>query len=494
MGYPLDPFEERSLLWLLPADIHAEIWQPADIELFSDMQKTSSCKQFLAMENNDEAVNIDYHYDDPELAEDIYKHWKEYEGNNLPNMERVQKNINTDMREVLIDWIVVACEICNLSPETFYLTINCIDRYISNTVIQMSQLQLVGIGCLMIAIKYEEECHGSAMELVLYLTKYTYSKEQIIKMEETILSCLQFELAAPTAQYEEEELHPTPTLSQSLIDELPLPPQEQKQEENEDDGDDFEFPVFGRDPDLSPKTADEIFYNGQIRPIFPIFNRKPLIADGHDYDSKPPKNRSSHRHPLRKLMIEERNNDDPPSSSSSEADELESVPDGTYCVWTPKPVEPSPETCKKSNSTGFSKRTWKIRDLLYRSNSEGMDTYVFLSPSKTLMMKRNDKTEKAADRVENDKSSHHHHHHQQQQQPKERSNSVPGQVKVAAAKGKVKSKGGSSEAVSAHEIHYVRYRALKVEDRRRSYLPYRQELVGLFANGNGASSRSLHPF
>ncbi|XP_042499252.1 uncharacterized protein LOC122077378 [Macadamia integrifolia] len=310
----------------------------------------------------------------------------------------------------------------------------------------------------------------------------------------------EYEVEQEQQQQEEKELENRPlTPSQSLNDQPPAP-KEQKQEGNED-GDGFEFPVFGRsDPDLSPKPADEIFYNGQIRPIFPIFDRNLLYADGHHRDSnKTPKNRSSHRLPLGKLMIEERsNNDDPPSSSSSEADELENIPDGSYCVWTPKPVEASLEKCKKSNSTGFSKKTWKFRDLLYRSNSDGMDTYVFLSPSKTTMMKRNDKTEKAsADRVEVGKSHPQHHHHQhQQQQLKEKSNSVSGQVKVAANKGKVKAKVASGEALSAHESHYVRYRALKEEDRRRSYLPYRQDLVGLFANANGgvSSRRTLHPF
>ncbi|KAJ4973598.1 hypothetical protein NE237_006772 [Protea cynaroides] len=284
----------------------------------------------------------------------------------------------------------------------------------------------------------------------------------------------------------EEEFEPPPLLSQSINDE-PQQEEEQNEDGDEDDEgndeddneDDFEFAIVGKDIDFSTISADKIFDNGQIRPVFPIFNRALLFADGADYDSKP-RNKGKH-------IIEERENDNPHCSSSSE-DELESIPDEIYCVWDPKPGKTSPEICKKSNSTGFTKRSWKFRDLLYRSNSEGMDTYVFLTPPKP-MMKRDDKTEKVADREGVYKAD----QFNQQRPPKMKSTSVSSQVNVAG-KGKMKVKRVSGETVSAHEIHYVRYRALKEEDRRRSYLPYRQDLVGLFANPNGVTKNNLHPF
>ncbi|XP_043725470.1 uncharacterized protein LOC122672027 [Telopea speciosissima] len=266
--------------------------------------------------------------------------------------------------------------------------------------------------------------------------------------------------------------------------------------DNDDDGDDFEFAVVRKDPDSSsPISADEIFYNGQIRPVYPVFNRDLLFADD---DSKPlPKKPSPLRLPLGKLMLEERDNDNdndnhPSSSSSSEADELEGIPAGTYCVWNPKSVEASPDRCKKSNSTGSgSSKRWKFRDFLPRSNSDGKDTYVFLSSSKFVKKRNNDKTEKVtADKAAIQKA--------EQLHPKERRNFISNpdynssQDKVAA-KGKVKAKGVSGDTLSAHEVHYVRNRALKEDDRRRSYLPYRQDLVGFFSNVNGLS-RNLHPF
>ncbi|KAK7244164.1 hypothetical protein RIF29_38982 [Crotalaria pallida] len=74
-----------------------------------------------------------------------------------------------------------------------------------------------------------------------------------------------------------------------------------------------------------------------------------------------------------------------PSSSSLEVEELDGIPTGTYCVWTPKSVQSvqaSPNRCKKSNSTGSSSaspsKRWKLLDLLRRSKSEGKSTFVFL--------------------------------------------------------------------------------------------------------------------
>ncbi|KAI3858224.1 hypothetical protein MKW92_014053 [Papaver armeniacum] len=270
-----------------------------------------------------------------------------------------------------------------------------------------------------------------------------------------------------------------------------------EEEEEEEDESEFEFSFLSGDGIAI--SADEIFANGQIRPVYPIFNRDLLFAGGKDdYDEddrskQPKKNNSS----LRKLFIGEREEDDGHSCSSSEADvdELDNLPAGTYCVWKPKQqssTASSPDTCKKSKSTGSSSssasrsattvaasvsKRWRFRDFLFRSNSDGKDTFVFLTPSSgtstNKMMMKNRKEEKLVIEEKLEKVV------------------VTGN-KVAAGKGKLKS-GAAAAEVSAHEIHYVRNRALKENDRKKSYLPYRQDLVGFFANVNGLN-RNLHPF
>ncbi|WRX17133.1 Protein of unknown function DUF1645 [Theobroma cacao] len=230
-----------------------------------------------------------------------------------------------------------------------------------------------------------------------------------------------------------------PQLQQQVIEE------EDNEEEEEDD--DFEFAFVCREPETSPISADEIFHNGQIRPTYPLFNTNLLLSDDqtpdgktvdstHPFVSKP----GPRRLPLRKLMSEER---ETTSCSSSEADELEGVTPGSYCVWKPKGGssgndQESPGRCKKSNSTGSSKR-WKLRDLLYRSNSDGKDTFVFLAPSKR---------EKTSNTNGN------------------KAMEIPGKFQAA-------------------EEHCGGTRNLKPGDKRRSFLPYRQDLVGLFQDHPG---------
>ncbi|EEF52000.1 uncharacterized protein LOC8289005 [Ricinus communis] len=223
---------------------------------------------------------------------------------------------------------------------------------------------------------------------------------------------------------------------------------DEAQEQGQEDEDEFEFAIVCREPVESPISADDIFYNGQIRPIYPLFNTK-LLLDKEDQESSKSKNTTTatttttkpNRLPLRKLFSEERESSTTTSScSSSEADELENVPAESYCVWTPKK-----DVCKKSSSTGSSKR-WKFRDLLYnRSNSDGIngnDAFVLFKNSER--------------RLEN-----------------------------ANKQGK---------GIHAVEKNYVKTKSVVKEgDKRQSFLPYRQDLVGLFSNVNGLS-RNLHPF
>lgn len=219
--------------------------------------------------------------------------------------------------------------------------------------------------------------------------------------------------------------------------------------DGEDDGD-FEFSLVREESEFS---AAEFVYDGQLGPIFPVFNRDLLLRDGGDD--------TSIQVSLGKLLLEDRGGDDPPSCSSSEIDELESVPTGTYCVWRPKASDqPSPNRCKKSKSTGSASKRWKFRDLLRRSNSDGKDSLVFLTPKS-----RDDKSPPPAEIPKKSKGK-----------------------SAASASGS----GATAVARSAHEALYVRNRAVNEVDRKKSYLPYRQDLVGFFINVNALGKGLPH--
>ncbi|KAM0859189.1 hypothetical protein ACQ4PT_047357 [Festuca glaucescens] len=157
------------------------------------------------MENGN-TFDIDTNYEDPQLCEplacDIYKHLREAEAKKRPSpdfVETTQKDIDTSMRAVLTDWLVEVTEEYRLVPETLYLTVSYIDRYLSHKEISRHKLQLLGVSCLLIAAKHEEICPPQVEELC-YITDNTYIKDEVLQMEASILSCLKFEMTAPTAK------------------------------------------------------------------------------------------------------------------------------------------------------------------------------------------------------------------------------------------------------------------------------------------------------
>ncbi|KAK9149944.1 hypothetical protein Syun_008253 [Stephania yunnanensis] len=118
------------------------------------------CKRgtFMKMEENDAIINVDNNLLDPQLcaaiACDIYKHLRASENKKRPStdfMEGVQKDINASMRAILIDWLVEVAEEYRLVPDTLFLTVNYIDRYLSGNVMNRQRLQLLGVACMMIA-------------------------------------------------------------------------------------------------------------------------------------------------------------------------------------------------------------------------------------------------------------------------------------------------------------------------------------------------------
>lgn len=70
------------------------------------------------------------------------------------NMFDSHPGLQPRMRAILLDWIIEVCEVYKLHRETYYLTIDYLDRYLSSkSGISKNQLQLIGITCLFIASK-----------------------------------------------------------------------------------------------------------------------------------------------------------------------------------------------------------------------------------------------------------------------------------------------------------------------------------------------------
>ena len=114
-------------------------------------------------------------------------------------MTSVQKEINPNMRSILVDWLVEVADEYSLTSETLFLTLNYLDRYLSLKSVKRNKLQLVGITCMLVASKYEE-IYAPQVDDFCYITDNTYARDDILLMERHILDALRFELTQPTAR------------------------------------------------------------------------------------------------------------------------------------------------------------------------------------------------------------------------------------------------------------------------------------------------------
>lgn len=107
-----------------------------------------------------------------------------------------QTDIQWSMRSVLMDWLIQVHHRLSLLPETLFLCVNYVDRFLSHKIVSLGKLQLVGATAIFIAAKYEEIDCPSVNEIV-YMVDGGYSIDEILKAERFMLNMLQFELGWP---------------------------------------------------------------------------------------------------------------------------------------------------------------------------------------------------------------------------------------------------------------------------------------------------------
>uniref|UniRef100_A0A1B6DWX0 Uncharacterized protein n=1 Tax=Clastoptera arizonana TaxID=38151 RepID=A0A1B6DWX0_9HEMI len=118
-----------------------------------------------------------------------------------PNLFMQHPCIESRMRAILLDWISEVCDVYRLHRETYYLTMDFIDRYLSReSNIPKQRLQLIGITCLAIAAK-SEEIYPPKMREYAYVTDGACEEEEILKMEITIIQVLDWHLVPVTPLY-----------------------------------------------------------------------------------------------------------------------------------------------------------------------------------------------------------------------------------------------------------------------------------------------------
>lgn len=112
-----------------------------------------------------------------------------------------QPEIRWSMRPCLVDFLVEIHFMLRLRPETLYLCLNIVDRYVSRRIVFTKHYQLVGCAALWIAAKFEDakERVPTVHDLV-QICQQTYDESAFLQMEGHVLATIQWTLGHPTAE------------------------------------------------------------------------------------------------------------------------------------------------------------------------------------------------------------------------------------------------------------------------------------------------------
>lgn len=138
-----------------------------------------------------------------EYQDEVVEYMHEMDNQTKPIVETIdlQPELQWYMRPYLIDFLIEIHLQYRLRPETLYLAINVIDRYVSKRVVFKKHYQLVGCAALWIAAKYEDakERVPSVQELGTMCCG-AYEESSFLQMEGHVLSTIGWQLGHPTAE------------------------------------------------------------------------------------------------------------------------------------------------------------------------------------------------------------------------------------------------------------------------------------------------------
>uniref|UniRef100_A0A023FW41 Putative cyclin b n=1 Tax=Amblyomma parvum TaxID=251391 RepID=A0A023FW41_AMBPA len=109
---------------------------------------------------------------------------------------RLQPSVTPEMRAILVNWLMQVHNRFQLLPETLFLTVSLVDRFLQEQSVSRSKLQLLGVSALFTASKYEEMMAPTLGDVV-YVTDGAYQGREVLRMEQQILRVLDWSLGRP---------------------------------------------------------------------------------------------------------------------------------------------------------------------------------------------------------------------------------------------------------------------------------------------------------
>ncbi|PGH01727.1 G2/mitotic-specific cyclin-B [Blastomyces parvus] len=166
-------------------------------------KETHDEKEVVLEEEEEEVLDLDTEdlYDPLMAAEyvvEIFDYLKEIEPKTMPNPDYIdhQEELEWKMRGILVDWLIEVHTRFRLLPETLFLTVNIIDRFLSAEVVALDRLQLVGVTAMFIAAKYEEVLSPHVANFS-HVADETFSDKEILDAERHVLATLNYDISYP---------------------------------------------------------------------------------------------------------------------------------------------------------------------------------------------------------------------------------------------------------------------------------------------------------
>lgn len=133
-----------------------------------------------------------------EYVNDIFEYLRKLEPETQPNPNYMddQMDLKWQMRGILVDWLVEVHTRFRLLPETLFLSVNIVDRFLSNKIVMLDKLELVGVTAMFIAAKYEE-VFSPHVQYFRHVADDGFTEEEILRAERFILATLEYNLSYP---------------------------------------------------------------------------------------------------------------------------------------------------------------------------------------------------------------------------------------------------------------------------------------------------------
>jgi hypothetical protein len=184
------------------------VMPPENVNVEADVPKTKKVAKVEVVEEVEEPITEVFQdldkedVDDPlmvsEYVVEIFEYLKELEIATMANPDYMenQSELEWKMRGILVDWLLEVHTRFRLLPETLFLAVNIIDRFLSAKVVQLDRLQLVGVTAMFIASKYEEVLSPHVQNF-RHVADDGFTEDEILSAERFVLAALNYDLSYP---------------------------------------------------------------------------------------------------------------------------------------------------------------------------------------------------------------------------------------------------------------------------------------------------------